>query len=102
MLTANTVIGPEALPDEIVKQPGQPVEIAQPYPPPTAIPTAPPSGTPGEIIPLKELERRAIVDALTQVGYNATQTAKQLGISKATLYRKLKEYRISRRLILWS
>ncbi len=102
VLTANTVIGPEALPDEIVKQPGQPVEIAQPYPPPTAIPTAPPSGTPGEIIPLKELERRAIVDALTQVGYNATQTAKQLGISKATLYRKLKEYRISRRLILWS
>jgi DNA-binding NtrC family response regulator len=100
VLTAATLIGPEALADEVLSKPTQVMVPPQPFQ--SAAPPAPTSGTPGQIVPLKELERRAIVEALTQVGYNATQTAKQLGISKATLYRKLKEYRISRRLILWS
>jgi len=86
----------------VVSKPNENVVPPQPFESATPAPTASPSGTPGQIVPLKELERRAIIEALTQVGYNATQTAKQLGISKATLYRKLKEYRISRRLILWS
>jgi len=102
VLTAATVIGKEALPEEMVSKPNENVVPPQPFESATPAPTASPSGTPGQIVPLKELERRAIIEALTQVGYNATQTAKQLGISKATLYRKLKEYRISRRLILWS
>lgn len=102
VLTAATVIGPEALPEEVLSKPNETVVPPQPFVSATPVPTASPSGTPGQIVPLKELERRAIIEALTQVGYNATQTAKQLGISKATLYRKLKEYRISRRLILWS
>jgi len=102
VLTAATVIGPEALPEEVVSKPNENVVPPQPFESAAPAPTASPSGTPGQIVPLKELERRAIIEALTQVGYNATQTAKQLGISKATLYRKLKEYRISRRLILWS
>ena len=102
VLTAATMIGIEALPEEVVSKPNENGVPPQPFESATPAPTPSPSGTPGQIVPLKELERRAIVEALTQVGYNATQTAKQLGISKATLYRKLKEYRISRRLILWS
>ncbi len=102
VLTAATVIGPDSLPEEILRQTPQEAVVSQPYQTVTPVPSGVPAATPGEIVPLKELERRAIVEALTQVGYNATQTAKQLGISKATLYRKLKEYRISRRLILWS
>jgi two-component system response regulator GlrR len=48
-----------------------------------------------EAVSLKGLERSAIIKALSQVGNNAPQAAKRLGISKATLYRKLKEYDIS-------
>ena len=44
---------------------------------------------------LKGLERSAIIKALSQVGNNTPQAAKRLGISKATLYRKIKEYYIS-------
>jgi transcriptional regulator of acetoin/glycerol metabolism len=54
------------------------------------------------VVPLKELERKAIIDALSHLGYNATQAAKSLGISKATLYRKLREYDVSRRLVVWA
>ena len=105
VLTANTAIGPEALPEELLQKPGQGQSVVAPQGIESVMIPSPQngsSGTPSQIIPLKELERRAIIEALSQVGYNATQTAKQLGISKATLYRKLKEYRISRRLILWS
>ncbi|HEX9880454.1 MAG TPA: sigma-54 dependent transcriptional regulator [Candidatus Binatia bacterium] len=105
VLTANTQVGPEALPDELLQRPRQgPCVLPQQPFESVMVPTHSngDSSSPSPIIPLKELERKAIIDALSQVGYNATQTAKQLGISKATLYRKLKEYRISRRLILWS
>lgn len=48
-----------------------------------------------EAFSLKGLERSAIIKALSQVGNNTPQAAKRLGISKATLYRKIKEYYIS-------
>jgi len=99
VLTAATMIGPDSLPDELMSKPQWEREVVPPQPFESSTPS---TNSGSQIIPLKELERKAIIDALSQVGYNATQTAKQLGISKATLYRKLKEYRISRRLILWS
>jgi transcriptional regulator with PAS, ATPase and Fis domain len=43
---------------------------------------------------LSELEEIAIKTVLERTGYNVAQTAKQLGVSKATLYRKLKEYNL--------
>lgn len=52
---------------------------------------APPS-EPAPVVPLAEVERRAIANALEQSGRNLTQTAKALGISRGTLHRKLKEY----------
>jgi two-component system response regulator HydG len=54
--------------------------------------------TPGRqarILPLAELEKQAILDALQQLNGDKLMTARALGIGKTTLYRKLKEYGIS-------
>lgn len=41
---------------------------------------------------LEEMEKEAIQNALIAKGYNVSQTAKALGLSRSTLYRKMKEY----------
>lgn len=45
-----------------------------------------------ELLPLDELERRAIFRALREVGGDKLAAARLLGIGKTTLYRKLKQY----------
>jgi DNA-binding NtrC family response regulator len=45
-----------------------------------------------EVVPLEELERRAIVRALRETGGDKLAAARLLGIGKTTLYRKLKIY----------
>ncbi|HKV04178.1 MAG TPA: sigma-54 dependent transcriptional regulator [Candidatus Acidoferrales bacterium] len=45
-----------------------------------------------ELLPLEELERRAILRALREVGGDKLAAARLLGIGKTTLYRKLKQY----------
>jgi two-component system repressor protein LuxO len=47
-----------------------------------------------EIVPMSELEKRAIEHALRCCG-SAYEAARQLGISKATIYRKIKLYDIA-------
>ena len=47
------------------------------------------------ILPLAELEKQAILDALQQLNGDKLMTARALGIGKTTLYRKLKEYGIT-------
>jgi two-component system response regulator HydG len=47
------------------------------------------------ILPLAELEKQAILDALQQLNGDKLMTARALGIGKTTLYRKLKEYGIA-------
>jgi DNA-binding NtrC family response regulator len=49
----------------------------------------PPSGA---IVPIAELERQTILNALAQVNGDKMLAARLLGIGKTTLYRKLKEY----------
>lgn len=44
------------------------------------------------VLPLQELEKRAILHALTQTRGDRTVAAHLLGIGRTTLYRKLKEY----------
>ena len=44
------------------------------------------------IVPLAELEKRAILQAIEQVHGDKLEAARRLGIGKTTLYRKLKEY----------
>jgi transcriptional regulator of acetoin/glycerol metabolism len=46
----------------------------------------------GGVIPMAELERRAILHAYDHTGGNATKASKLLGISRATLYRRLGQY----------
>ncbi|OLE85128.1 MAG: hypothetical protein AUG07_05130 [Acidobacteria bacterium 13_1_20CM_2_60_10] len=53
-------------------------------------PNAPDSN---ELVPLEELERRAIMNALRETGGDKLAAARLLGIGKTTLYRKLKRYR---------
>jgi sigma-54 dependent transcriptional regulator, acetoin dehydrogenase operon transcriptional activator AcoR len=48
------------------------------------------------LIALEEAERATIVDALRQAGWNANAAAVALGISRATIYRKMKSLRIRR------
>ena len=45
-----------------------------------------------ELLPLEELERRAILRALREAGGDKLAAARMLGIGKTTLYRKLKQY----------
>lgn len=45
-----------------------------------------------ELVPLEELERRAIFNALRETSGDKLAAARLLGIGKTTLYRKLKQY----------
>jgi len=49
----------------------------------------------GAVIPLSELERRAIVNALEYTKGDRAVAAHLLGIGRTTLYRKLKEYKLA-------
>jgi two-component system response regulator HydG len=46
------------------------------------------------IMPLRELEKRAILQAIKELGGDKLMAARLLGIGKTTLYRKLKEYEL--------
>ena len=64
---------------------------------PTAIHGAPAemltvTHTSNGIVPMAELERQTIMNALTKVNGDKMLAARLLGIGKTTLYRKLKEY----------
>jgi DNA-binding NtrC family response regulator len=52
-------------------------------------------GKQARILPLAELEKQAILEALQQLNGDKLMTARALGIGKTTLYRKLKEYGIA-------
>jgi len=45
-----------------------------------------------DIVPLAELERKAIMDAYNRMGKSADRATLALGISRANIYRKLKQY----------
>ena len=48
----------------------------------------------GEIVSLKDLEADHIRLALEKMNYNYSDIAKKLGVSRSTLWRKIKEYKI--------
>jgi DNA-binding NtrC family response regulator len=67
----------------------RPNESHEPEPvPPQTIPSVP------SVIPLSELERRAILNALEYTKGDRAVAAHLLGIGRTTLYRKLKEYNL--------
>lgn len=47
-----------------------------------------------DILPLADVEKNHIIHALSVTGYNYSDTSRQLGISRSTLWRKIKEYNI--------
>jgi DNA-binding NtrC family response regulator len=97
VLTSGDVIEPEVLPEEIKHKQVQ-GSTASEHP---MLSTASEKG-PIPVMHLEELERRTIIETLSKSGTDAEEAAKQLGISKATLYRKLKKYGIVRRLTVRS
>ena len=50
---------------------------------------------PGAIVPLPEVERLAIANALDLSAHNVPDAARALGVSRATLYRKLRKHGLS-------
>lgn len=55
---------------------------------------APESQEDGKVATMNELESKAIENAIQQFRGNLTEAAKALGIGRATLYRKVKQYQI--------
>lgn len=94
VLTPGTLIGPEVL--QIGEEQDSSITLKQPQQ------WGPSDSGHSRILSLEEVERRAILEALAQLGNNTTEAAKRLGIARATLYRKLKRYGISRQLPAWS
>lgn len=75
----------------IYRQPASPLLLpAFPERPSAPHPTPPPDEAP--TVPLEELEKRAISEALAKFEGNKRKTAQALGINERTLYRKIKEY----------
>ena len=50
---------------------------------------------PASVLPLAEVERQALVNALEASDNNVTEAARALGLGRATMYRKLKKYDLS-------
>ena len=44
---------------------------------------------------MAQQERRAIVETLHATGWRLTETARRLGISRTTLWRRLRDYGVS-------
>jgi DNA-binding NtrC family response regulator len=53
-----------------------------------------PSGSPDKVQKMEDMEAKAIEAAIFQFRGNLTEAAKALGIGRATLYRKVKQYHI--------
>ncbi|HJQ34443.1 MAG TPA: sigma-54 dependent transcriptional regulator [Pyrinomonadaceae bacterium] len=89
-------ITPAELPPEIVS----PVTIFRPV---AVVAGADSSGAaggaqqPGVPPPLREVERQQILAALEQTGWHRGKTAEILGISPSTLYRRLRDYNLTKR-----
>ena len=58
-------------------------------------PTAAAERRESAILPMEEVERRAIAHALEVSDWNVATAARALGLNRVTLYRKLKKYELS-------
>jgi len=89
-------IGVEALPPALVLKSMRP-DVTPNTGAPASEHGAAPSADDDAIVPLEEVERRAILQALTMLGGNMSLVAKRLGVGRATLYRKLAQYGMASR-----
>jgi two-component system response regulator HydG len=77
--TSGPLIHTTDLPREIAKLPGTDSVIGD-------------NGSRAKIIPMAELEKLTILNAIAELNGDKLQAARLLGIGKTTLYRKLKDY----------
>jgi len=84
-------------PDRVIRLDNLPPEIRSGAPDATGRPepVAPLAMEGDTIVPLAELERRAIAHALRVTGGNVTRAARALGIGRATMYRKLDRFKLT-------
>jgi len=82
------------LPEEMVSLPADPAP--EPLRPPGLAPALPPASHDHDasLTPLQRSEANRIVNALERAGYRRGEAAALLGLSRTTLWRKMKEYRI--------
>ena len=50
----------------------------------------------GPVLSIREMEKEHILNTLNQVEYNISEAARQLTISRTTLYKKIREYGIEK------
>lgn len=81
-------------PKELLPAPGANPEAALPEIPERSEPREIASESPDKIFTLDEMEKRYILRALDICKGNKTEVAERLGISRATLWRKLKDHKI--------
>ncbi len=89
LMTLTGMVTPRDLPEDFIEAVAQ--RPSRPSPMGLA---AEPEG--GEISRFDEMERRAIERAVANAGGNIAAAAEKLGLSRATLYRKLHQYRSQR------
>jgi DNA-binding NtrC family response regulator len=77
----------ESLPDDVLQN----FEFSGPIPAPRFG-----SAAEGEVVPLEVEERRLILRALEKTGWDTAESARLLGVSRATIYRKIERYGLSR------
>ncbi len=72
-------------------------EQAQAAQPAAGAPAAAPARASGAERSLRDMERESIQQALIETGYNKEAAARRLGISRASIYRKIRQYQIQTR-----
>jgi two-component system response regulator HydG len=80
LLSRGATVGPDAVPPYVRPRGGEPPELLQTL-----------SG-----LPLAQVERALVTNTLRDVGGNRERAAQLLGISTRTLYRKIREFGLSR------
>lgn len=98
--TGSSAIGKGDLPAEVLEKKGPPKgregksssgKEGVDHPQPEA-PVAGAGSAPEKIIPFKEVEKQTLARALKVTGGNIPQAARELGLSRSTLYRLVKKY----------
>ncbi len=84
-------IGPEALAEEF-RQARASEPLSSPVIPPASTPVE--RGEAADTLRVDQLERQAILDALAVSSGNVGAASQRLGLSQATVYRKVKRYKI--------
>ena len=97
LLANDGLITPSELPPEIVSPAPRAFAAPQLIAPVGGDSGAPAMAAPSAVPPLREVERQQILAALEQTGWHRGKTAELLGISPSTLYRRLRDYNLTRR-----